>query len=76
MVLCWVVHICDRKVIFYTKDNKDQLTKDGIEYIVCARRMKTNISLVSANKMKRLVNKSKNFAFMKLKEKMLKKLIF
>ena len=51
------------------KVNRYQLTKDGIEYIVRAHRMKSNISLVSANQMKRLVNASKNFFIMIVKTK-------
>ena len=48
-------YMYDRKAIFYGEDNRYQLTKDGIDYIVRAHRMKTNISLVSANQMKRLI---------------------
>ena len=44
-----------------------QLTKDDIEYIVRAHCMKTNLSLVSANQMKRLINASKNFVLMIVK---------
>ena len=45
------------------------LIKYGIGYIVLAHRMKTNLSLVYANVMKRLVNASKNFVFMIVKVK-------
>ena len=48
-----------------------QLTKDGIEYIVRAHCMKTNLSLVYANQLKRLINASKNLVLMIVKEKML-----
>ena len=54
-------YLYDRKATFYGEDNKYHLTKYGIEYIVRAHRMKTNVSLVSTNQMKRLVNASKNF---------------
>jgi hypothetical protein len=39
------------------------------KYIVCAHRMKTNLSLVSANQMQSLINASKNFVLMIVKEK-------
>ena len=44
-------------------------TKGGIEYIVCAHHMKTNLSLVSENQMKRMVNASKNFVLTIVKSK-------
>ena len=57
--ICGIVlgspYLYDRKSIFYKEDNRCQLTKDFIEYIVCAHRMKTNLSLVYAYQMKRLV---------------------
>ena len=62
-------YLYDRKAIFYREDNRYQLTKDGIEYIICAQRMKTNLSLVSTNQMERLINASKNFVLMIVKEK-------
>jgi hypothetical protein len=49
-------YLFDRKVIFYFEDNKYHLFKDGIEFIVRAHRIKTNISLVSIGKMKRLMS--------------------
>ena len=45
------------------------LTKYGVEYIVHAHHMKTNLSLVSAIQMKRLVNSSKNFVLIIFKAK-------
>ena len=69
--ICGIVlgspYLYDRKDIFYREYNRFHLTKDGIEYIVCAHRMKTIISLVSTNQMKRLINESKNFVFMIVK---------
>ena len=71
--ICGIVlgspYLYDMKAIFYREDNRYQLTKDGIGYIVHADPMKTNLSLVSANQMKRLINASKNFVLMILKEK-------
>ena len=48
----------DKKAIFYGEDNMYQFTKDGIDNIVHAHHMKTNIYLVSTNQMKRLINAS------------------
>ena len=62
-------YLYDREAIFYREDNKYHLTKYGIEYIVHAHRMKTNLSLVFANQMKRLVNVSKKFVLMIVKAK-------
>ena len=71
--ICGIVlgspYLYDRKTIFYREYNMCQLTKDGFEYIVRAHRMKINLSLVSASQMKRLVNVSKNFVVMIVKEK-------
>ena len=41
----------------------------NIGYIVRAHRMKTNLFLVSANQMKRLINASKKFVLMIVKAK-------
>ena len=66
--ICGIVfgspYIYDRKDIFCREYNRDQLTKDGGEYIVRACCMKTNISLVCASQMKRIVNSNKNFVLM------------
>jgi hypothetical protein len=52
-------YLFDRKVVFYREENKYHLVKDGVEYIVRARRIQTDVSLVSAGQMKRLVSASK-----------------
>ena len=71
--ICGIVfnspYLYDRKAIFYIEDNRYHLTKDGIEYSVHAHRMKTNLCLVSANQMKRMVKASKNIVLMIVKEK-------
>jgi hypothetical protein len=71
--ICGIVlgspYLYDMKAIFYREDNRYHLTKDGVEYIVRAHRMKTNLSLVSANQMKRLINASMNFVLMIVKAK-------
>jgi hypothetical protein len=71
--ICGIVlgspYLYDRKSIFYREENKYHLIKYGIEYIVRAHRIKTNFSLISTRKMKRIVNASKNFVLMIVKEK-------
>jgi len=46
----------DRKVIFFRKENKYHLKKDGVEYIARAHSMESNSSLISAGQMKRAIN--------------------
>jgi hypothetical protein len=59
----------DKKSIFYRAKKKYHLTKYGIAYIVRDHRLKTNLSLVITGKMKRIVNASKDFVLMIVKEK-------
>jgi hypothetical protein len=51
-------YIFERKDIFYRKENKYHIFKEGVEFIVIAHHIKTNVSLVSTRKMKRLMNTS------------------
>jgi hypothetical protein len=62
-------YLFDRKAVFYRVENKYHLLKDDIEYIVRAHCIKTNVSLVSTRKMKRLVSTSKYFFLMIVKQK-------
>ena len=62
-------YLYDRQAIFYTRENKYHLFKDKIEYIVWAHKVKTNLALVNAGQMKRLVNSSENFVLMIVKAK-------
>ena len=62
------LYVFYRNAIFYREDNRYKLAKDGIEYIVHAHHIKTNISLVFSNQIKRLINASKNFVLMIVKE--------
>ena len=55
------------KTIFHRHENKYHIFKNGVEYIVRAHNKKTNLSLVNAGKMKRLVNSSKNFMILMIK---------
>jgi len=59
----------DRNTIFYRIENNYQLTKDGIEYIVRAHKLKDNFSLINSRQMKRIVNASKQFLLMIVKAK-------
>jgi hypothetical protein len=52
-------YLYDKKAIFYREHNKYHLFKDGIEFIVRAHQMKTNLSIVTTRKMKTLVNARK-----------------
>ncbi|WP_208081168.1 hypothetical protein, partial [Bacteroides uniformis] len=45
------------------------LFKDGVDYIVRAHHKKLNLSLVNAEKIKILVNSSKNFVLLIIKPK-------
>jgi hypothetical protein len=54
-------YLYDRKAIFYRRENKYHLFKDGVEYVVRAHTKKMNLSVINAGQMKRLVNASKKF---------------
>ena len=62
-------YLYDRKVIFHHHENKYHLLKDGKEYIIRAHHKKTNIAMVNAGQVKRLVNSSKNFVLLMIKPK-------
>ena len=62
-------YLYDRKEIFFHHENKYQIIKDGVEYIVRAHQNKINASLVSVGQMKRLVNSSKGCMLMIVREK-------
>jgi hypothetical protein len=57
----------DHKAVFYREQNKYHLFKDGVEYIVRAHHMKTNLALVTTSQMKMIVNASRKFALMAVK---------
>jgi hypothetical protein len=71
--ICGVVlgspYICDRKTIFFCHEKKYHLTMGGVEYIVIAHNMRVNTTLVSAWKMKRLINTNKIYVLMVVREK-------
>jgi len=59
----------DKKTIFFRKENKYHLTKDGVEYIIRAHSTKANPSLISAGQMKRAINTCKNLVLTVVKAK-------
>ena len=50
--ICGIVlgspYFYDRDVVFYQKENKYQLTKDGIEYALRAHKLKDNYTLINS----------------------------
>jgi hypothetical protein len=70
--ICGIVlgspYLYDRKAIFFREENMYHLIKDGIEYIVRAHHMKSDLSLVTTGQLKRIVNASKNVSLMSAKE--------
>jgi hypothetical protein len=62
-------YLFDRKAIFYHEKNKYHLFKDGIEFIIKSHRIKTNVSLVSIGKMKRLMSAIKYVFLIIVKQK-------
>ena len=57
-------YLYDRKSILFRHENKYQITKDGVEYIVRAHQTKINSILICARQMKSLVNSSKGCMLM------------
>jgi hypothetical protein len=64
-----VPDLYDRRSIFHHHDNKYQLFKNGVEYIVRSHTKKMNLSPTKARQMKRLVNASKNLVILITKPK-------
>jgi len=62
-------YLYDRKEIFFHHENKYQITKDGVQYIVRAHQTKISSNLVSVGQMKRLVNSNKGCMLMIVREK-------
>lgn len=60
-------YLYDIKYIFHRHENKYHLFKNGVEYIVRDHNKKSNLSLVNARQMKRLLNLSKNFILLMIK---------
>eukprot|EP00253_Pinus_taeda_P019021 PITA_19021 len=64
-----IPYLYDGKTILYRAENKYQLVKDGIEYIVRAHKLKNNYTLINSGQMKRIVNSCKKFLLMVVKKK-------
>jgi len=71
--ICGIVlgspYLYDSDVVFYRKANKYQLTKDGIEYVLRAHKLKDNYTLINSRQMERIINSSKQFLLMIVKAK-------
>jgi hypothetical protein len=71
--ICGIVsgspYLYDRKEVFFHPDKKYHLTKWGVGYIIRVHNMSVNKTLVSAGKMKRLINTNKRYVLMVVKEK-------
>jgi hypothetical protein len=71
--ICGIVlgspYIYDRKSVFFFHENKYHLTKGGVEYIVRSHNMRVNTTLVSAGKMKRLINTNKKYVLLVVRQK-------
>ena len=57
-IVLGIPYLYDRKALFHHHEDKYHLFKDGIDYIIRAHKNKTNLSLVHASEMKRIVNAS------------------
>ena len=57
-------YLYDCDAIFYDKEHKYHLKKDGVEFIVRAHQSKYHLNLVVANQMKRLISSNKIFLLM------------
>jgi hypothetical protein len=53
-------YMYDWKAIFFQKENKYHLTKDGVEYIIKAHSIKDKSTLFSSSQVKRVINTNKN----------------
>jgi hypothetical protein len=68
-IVSGIPYLYDRKVVFFLHEKKYHLTKGGVEYIVRAHSMRVNTTLVSAWKMKRVINNNNRYVLMVVKEK-------
>ena len=70
--ICGIVlgspYLYDRDAIFFRKENKYHLTKEGVEYVVRAHNKKINATLVSAGQMKKLIKNNKKYVLMVVRE--------
>jgi len=67
-IVLGIPYLYDRKAIFYRAENKYQLVKYGIKYIVRAHKLKNNYTLINSWQMKIIVNSCKQFLLMVVKK--------
>ena len=69
--ICVVVlgshYLYDRDAVFYRREHKYHLKKDGVEFIVRAHQNKNHLNSVHVNQMKRLISSNKRFLIMCMK---------
>jgi hypothetical protein len=68
-IVLGIPYLYDRRAIFHRDENKYNSFKNGFKYIFRAHTNNLNLSLVSDEQMKRLVNASKNFLLLMIKPK-------
>lgn len=70
--ICGVVlgspYLYYQDTIFDRKEHKYHLFKNGIEYVIKAHRLKTNLDLINVSQMKRLISSSKKYFLMFVKK--------
>ena len=54
--------------IFYRREHKYHLEKDGVEFIVRVHQNKNHLNSVNVNQMKRLISSNKRFVIMCVKD--------
>jgi hypothetical protein len=66
-IVLWSPYMYDRKAIFFRKEKKYHITKDGVDYIIKAHIIKDKSTLVSSCQVKREINTNKNLVLMIVK---------
>ena len=61
-------YLYDYDAVFYRREHKYNLQRDGVEFIVRAHKLKSHLDLVSVNQIKRLISSSKRYVLMVVKE--------
>ncbi|OMO52468.1 Retrotransposon gag protein [Corchorus olitorius] len=70
--ICQVIfgspYLWDRDAVFYRRENVWKLVKDGVSYRICPAKDSKKLSLVSAQQAKHLVNTSKRYLLLIVRE--------
>ena len=61
-------YLYDHGALFYRREHKYHLKKDGVKFIITAHKSKTHLNLVVANQMKQLISSNNRFVPMCVKE--------